>query len=195
LLVFVFFCAAEHVLKIKRDLKTLKPISLKDANKFVHDNHRHHGVVVGYKFALSIEEDDKLKGVAICSRPVSRKLDDGLTLEVSRLCVVDLPNGCSMLYSACARTAKEMGYNKIITYILESETGTSLKASGWICEAEKVGGTSWNSSGTMQRTNSKTDLFGTTVKYPNELKSRWVKMLNVKRNAELETDVWRGRKK
>lgn len=167
-------------------MKTLNPISLKDANKFVHENHRHHGTVVGYKFALSIEENGKVKGVAICSRPVSRKLDDGLTLEVSRLCVVDFPNGCSMLYSACARTAKEMGYKKIITYILQSETGTSLKASGWICEAENIGGTSWNSSGKMQRTTTKTDLFGTTVKYPNELKSRWVKMLNLRTSSRHE---------
>jgi len=161
-------------------MKILKPISLRNANRFVYEHHRHHGIVVGYKFALSIEQDEKLKGVAICSRPVSRKLDDGFTLEVSRLCVVDLPNGCSMLYSACARTAKEMGYNKIITYILQSEKGTSLKASGWVCESENVGGTSWNSSGTMRRTNIKTDLFGTGLKYPQELKSRWVKILKIR---------------
>lgn len=157
-------------------MNNLKPISLKDANKFVLKNHRHHGTVVGYKFAISIEVDGTIKGVAICSRPVSRKLDDGFTLEVSRLCVVDFPNGCSMLYSACARVAKGMGYKKIITYILQSEAGTSLKASGWICEAEKVGGV-WNSSGNRIRTNTKTDLFGTTVKYPESLKSRWVKFL------------------
>lgn len=34
-----------------------------------------------------------------------------------------------MLYGACCRIAKAMGYKKIITYILQSETGTSLKAS------------------------------------------------------------------
>lgn len=155
----------------------IKPISLKDANLFVINHHRHHSSVVGYKFAIGIEVEGKLKGVAICSRPVSNKLDDGFTLEVSRLCVTDIPNGCSKLYAACARTAKEMGYDKIQTYILSSETGISLKASGWICEAENVGGKAWNSSGKMIRTNQKTDLFGTTIKYPSELKSRWVKIL------------------
>lgn len=37
-----------------------------------------------------------------------------------------------------------MGYTKIITYILESELGTSLKASGWEKEADGVGGSNWN---------------------------------------------------
>jgi hypothetical protein len=37
-----------------------------------------------------------------------------------------------MLYSACARAAKALGYGRIITYILESESGTSLRASGWV---------------------------------------------------------------
>ena len=42
------------------------------------------------------------------------------------------------LYSACAKISKEMGYDKIITYILKSEKGTSLKTSGWICEKESA---------------------------------------------------------
>lgn len=152
----------------------IKPITLKEANRFVSLHHRHHGAVVGYKFAIGIEVEGKIKGVAICSRPVSRKLDDGYTLEVSRLCVMNVPNGCSRLYAACARTAKEMGYQKIITYILNSESGTSLKASGWICEADNVGVLKWKRSDGL-RTNEITDMFGTTVKYPSELKSRWSK--------------------
>lgn len=49
------------------------------------------------------------------------------------------------LYSRCARIAKELGYKKIITYILESEDGTSLIASGWDLESENCGGGSWDS--------------------------------------------------
>ena len=48
------------------------------------------------------------------------------------------------LYSRAARIAKEIGYKRIITYILESETGISLKASGWHLEATNCGGRSWN---------------------------------------------------
>lgn len=46
-----------------------------------------------------------------------------------------------MLYSACWRVAREMGYEKIITYILSTETGVSLRATGWVCEGEAGGGT------------------------------------------------------
>jgi hypothetical protein len=81
-----------------------------------------------------------LCGVAICGRPVSRHLDNGLILEVNRLCTDGTYNACSKLYSACKRIAKEMGYDKIITYILESENGASLKASGFICEGSAGGG-------------------------------------------------------
>ena len=60
-------------------------------------------------------------GVAICGRPVSRHLDDGLTLEINRLCTDGTRNACSILYGACARIAKNMGYKRVITYILKSE--------------------------------------------------------------------------
>lgn len=38
-------------------------------------------------------------------------------------------------YSAAARIAKEMGFEKIQTFILMEEAGVSLKASGWEFEA------------------------------------------------------------
>jgi len=74
-------------------------------------------------------------------RPACRSLDNDKTLEVCRLVTDGTPNTCSALYGACARIAKEMGYEKIQTYILDSESGTSLKASGWVFEATSVGGT------------------------------------------------------
>ena len=62
----------------------LVPISLKDANAFVAEHHRHHRPVVGHKFSIGCAQDGKLVGVAIIGRPVSRYLDNGLTLEVNR---------------------------------------------------------------------------------------------------------------
>lgn len=118
------------------------PLHLREANEFVKAVHRHHGPVVGYKFALGVK-DDTLRGCVICGRPVARKSDDGVTLEVLRLATDGTPNACSMLYSACARTAREMGYQRILTFILETEPGTSLKASGWIRDGETPG-RSWN---------------------------------------------------
>ena len=120
----------------------IRPITLREANQFVADNHRHHGCVTGCKFALALYESEKLIGVSICGRPVSRHFDDGYTLEINRLCTDGTSNACSMLYGASVRVAKAMGYDKVITYILESENGSSLKASNFVCEGV-AGGTHW----------------------------------------------------
>ena len=58
----------------------LKPVSLADANAFVALHHRHHKPVRGHKYSLGCFKDGQLVGVAITGRPVSRYLDDGLTL-------------------------------------------------------------------------------------------------------------------
>ena len=63
---------------------SLRPVSLSEANSFVAKNHRHHKPVRGHKFSLGCMVDGQLVGVAIVGRPVSRYLDDGLTLEVPR---------------------------------------------------------------------------------------------------------------
>lgn len=120
----------------------LTPISLAKANEFVNLFHRHHKAVTGHKFSIGCSQNGLLVGVVIVGRPVSRYLDDGITVEVNRLCTLGVKNACSFLYSAAARAAKSMGYKKIITYILESETGVSLKAAGWNC-AGLAGGTEW----------------------------------------------------
>ena len=137
------------------------PITLRTANAFVTDYHRHHPAVTGCKFAIGCEDNGKLCGVAICGRPVSRYLDDGRTLEINRLCTDGTRNACSKLYSASVRIAKAMGYKKVITYILESESGASLKASNFVCEG-KAGGTHWT---------GKRDK-GQDI--PNQMKQRWV---------------------
>ncbi len=120
----------------------LKPVSLAVANAFVAEHHRHHKPVRGHKYSLGCWNDGQLVGVAITGRPVSRYLDDGLTLEVNRLCTDGTHNACSFLYGAAARVAKEMGYQKIITYILDTETGASIRAAGWHC-AGRAGGKEW----------------------------------------------------
>ena len=120
----------------------LVPISLKEANAFVAQYHRHHKPVVGHKFSVAASDGEKIVGVAIVGRPVSRYMDDGWTLEVNRLCTDGTRNACSFLYSAAWRAAKNMGYKKLITYILESENGASLRASGWRCVGQ-AGGLRW----------------------------------------------------
>lgn len=144
---------------------TLVPISLADANAFVARHHRHHKPVTGHKFSIGCTENGELVGVAIVGRPVSRHLDNGLTLEVNRLCTTGSKNACSFLYAAAARAAKAMGYRKIITYTLDTEPGISLKAAGWVC-AGIAGGKRW----TGQRRPA-VDL------YPPQMKLRYEKIL------------------
>ena len=116
-----------------------RPVTFREACAFVEGNHRHHGAPAGCKFCIGAFEDGELKGVAICGRPVSRMLDDGLTIEISRLCTDGTRNACSLLYGASCRAAKAMGYRKAVTYILEDEPGTSLKASGFRCDGPAGG--------------------------------------------------------
>ena len=88
------------------------PITIKTANEFVVAHHRHHGKVQGCKFCIGvIDDNEKLRGVAITGRPVSRYLDNGRVAEITRLCTDGYRNACSFLYSACVRIAREMGYN------------------------------------------------------------------------------------
>jgi len=120
------------------------PITLKTANGFVIKHHRHHSKAQGCKFCIGVvDEKDELRGVAIVGRPVPRFLDNGLTAEVTRLCTDGYKNACSFLYAACAKIAKHMGYGRIITYILATEKGASLRASNWTCDGSRGGG-NWN---------------------------------------------------
>ena len=122
----------------------IRETTLREANAYVEELHRHHGKVVGHKWSLAAYKDGRLCGVAIVGRPTGRYLDNGSTLEVTRLCTDGTRNACSALYAACARRAKREGYAKIITFILQSEPGTSLRAAGWTLEAAKAGKPRWN---------------------------------------------------
>ena len=118
------------------------PMTLREANAYVEQHHRHHGPVTGHKFSIGLTDGKKICGVAIVGRPVSRYLDDGWTLEVTRLCTDGSKNACSMLYAAAWRASRAMGYKRIVTYILDSEAGTSLKEAGWKCVGQ-AGGLRW----------------------------------------------------
>lgn len=114
----------------------LAPTTLRKANDFVADHHRHNGRTSrnGGKWAVSIMVENEVVGVAIVGNPLSATLMDGWTAEVLRVCVVDeAPKGsCSMLYSACWRAWRAMGGRRLITYTLQSESGASLRGAGWI---------------------------------------------------------------
>lgn len=121
----------------------LTHVELKAANEFVGRYHRHHKPVVGHRFSVAAESYLGIIGVAIIGRPVARAIDQFNTLEVTRLCTDGSKNACSFLYSAAARAGKALGYARIGTYILASEPGTSLLATGWT-RGHVTKGRDWN---------------------------------------------------
>lgn len=114
------------------------------AAAFVADHHRHHTPPVGHLFSIGAFRGEDMVGVAIVGRPVSRHRDDGLTAEITRLCVLEgVRNAASFLLGRCAKAALALGFRRIGTYTLGSESGASLRAAGWRMIAETPG-KSWS---------------------------------------------------
>jgi hypothetical protein len=111
---------------------TIVPVTLRYAQAFITQHHRHHKAPRGAKFALGVTDDQgTMHGVITVGRPVARHLDDGLTAEVNRSATDGFPNANSALYGAAWRVASAMGYRKLITYTQEGESGSSLRGAGW----------------------------------------------------------------
>lgn len=129
------------------------PLERSAAVEFVDKLHRHHEGIARDKFRIGAALGDQLVGVVQVGRPTARVLCDGKTLEVIRLCSDGTPHVCSFLYGAAARVARELGYSRIVTYILASEPGTSLRAAGWLRQPMFEGspGTRRAGQGTRQR--------------------------------------------
>ncbi|EIC30309.1 XF1762 family protein [Methylomicrobium album] len=127
------------------------PITLREANDFVQNFHRHNGRTSrdGGKFAIGCSTGHELVGVAIVGNPLSATFMDGFTAEVLRTCTNDrAPKGAvSFLYSRCWRIWAAMGGRRLITYTLETESGASLRGAGWKivaeCPAGQIG-KNWN---------------------------------------------------
>lgn len=109
----------------------LVPITLREACAFVAEHHRHSNPPRGHKLSLAATAGGGVVGVVILGRPIARHLDDGWTLEALRVCTDGTRNACSFLYGAAWRAARALGYRRLVTYTLASESGSSLRASGF----------------------------------------------------------------
>lgn len=135
----------------------LIPLTRSQAGAYIREVHRHHGPPQGFKFAIGVRRGDQLVGVATAGRPVARLYDDGLTIEITRVATDGTQNACSMLYGACWRAAKAMGYRRAITYTRADEPGTSLRAAGWRRAAELAARSGWGRPSRPRKRNGSED--------------------------------------
>jgi hypothetical protein len=158
----------------KSDMR-IGPCTITQAKQIVGRVHRHNVPSITAVFCIGLYIDNQLTGAAMCGIPKARLLMDGETLEVTRVVVPEgLPNANSMLYGACARAAKALGWKRLITYTLPAESGISLKAAGWKLDEGMFGGTDWSHHSLHPgRGATETDLFGTTQRIPSGKKLRW----------------------
>lgn len=137
-------------------MRAVQFITLREANAYVLAHHRHNGSTLGHRMSLGVREGDDLVGCAIIGNPVARTLQNGWTAEVRRVCTGNpgqrMENGHaeslrSQLYAACWRVWR-VGGLKLVTYALESESGSSLRAAGFIRVAKVEGRPEgWNRPG------------------------------------------------
>jgi len=146
-----------------------RPIYRDAALRFVAAHHRHAPHTPGWLFGTSLWEADELRAVGMAGRPIAPALDDGLTLEVTRVCTLGDPNACSMLYGALCRAAKALGFRRAITYTLACEPGTSPTAAGFTYAADVKAEGSW---ARRARHRYDADLFGNPRRDPGP-KIRW----------------------
>ena len=146
------------------------PLELREGNALVADWHRHHPEDQGHRFTIgAIDADGVIHGAAIVGRPRSRGCVIRDVVEVTRLVSDGTKNVCSFLYASAARAAKAQGYRSIQTYILDEETGASLRAAGWSYDGF-VYGREWKRSDRKAANNA----------HPTTDKGRWSKALNTR---------------
>ena len=141
-----------------------EPLPFAQAKAYVARHHRHNEPPQGHIFSVGCYFDGVLVGVAIVGRPVARALDKGDTLEVTRVCTQGHPDACSKLYAACQQRARLRGYARLITYTLQSEKASSVRAANFVLASAQAGGAKWTGKRAAGRASGAT---------AQELKCRW----------------------
>lgn len=152
-------------------IKRIIPLTLREANDFVEQWHRHSSRTAndGGKFAIGYEVGGHLVGVAIVGRPIARLLQVPGAAEVLRVCTSpDAPKGSgSKLYARCRRIWQLMGGTTIHTYTLKRESGASLRGAGIHEPAAEVKPQQW---GRPSRERAERDIY-------DQPKWRWTEQL------------------
>lgn len=110
-------------------------LPLREAHAFIAQHHRHHKPAQGGIVALGIfvgDDAETLIGCGIIGRPVARNHGPAVC-EITRSCLADgHEHAASALLGRLRRVAQALGFERMVTYTLESETGSSLRAAGWV---------------------------------------------------------------
>lgn len=88
-------------------------LTLRAANAFVSEHHRHSDPVRGSVFQFGCQVDGELVGVCIAGRPSARLLDSGERIEVLRTCVAEgthCQNVNSWMYGHARKVAALLGF-------------------------------------------------------------------------------------
>lgn len=107
------------------------PLTQHQAKAWVDEHHRHLSAPRGDVVRVGVARGGALVGVAHAGRPKARMLNDGQTLEITRVATDGTRNACSFAYGALRRAGRALGWTRFITYTLLTEPGTSLRAAGW----------------------------------------------------------------
>jgi hypothetical protein len=147
-------------------------VTLAQARRFVAEHHRHNLPPQGHRASVGMEHEGELIGVAIVGRPVARHSDDGKTAEILRTCVRAgaPPHACSAVLAAGRRLAAALGYERVITYTLTTESGSSPRAAGFRIASTVAGRATWDCP---SRPRVQVDLFGNERRPPGD-KHQWV---------------------
>jgi hypothetical protein len=123
----------------------LVPLSQRQAAEACASWHRHNAPPRGDIFRVGAAVEGQLVAVGIAGRPVARHLDDGQTIEVTRVASSGTRNATSFLYGALRRAAFALGYTRVITYTQANEGGASLRAAGYRVIGNRPARGGWSS--------------------------------------------------
>lgn len=136
--------------------RELVPLTRDEANAFIRAHHRHCRRVQSHRGAIGCEVGGRLVGVAILANPPSRSLAkrDRFLCELVRVCVApDAPrNTCSWLYARARRAAAALGFRRVTTTTLATESGASLRGAGFEETARMPARKGWDSASRPRET-------------------------------------------
>lgn len=109
------------------------PVDRKTCRRFVHDHHSHHRAHVCDIFRLGAFVCGTLVAVAVAEQPKAQALVDGLTWEISRLCVgPGAPRyTAGRLLARMGRIMDAAGVTLGVSYTRVDERGSCYLAAGW----------------------------------------------------------------